>query len=28
MGFKPVKVIPGPEAISAVQETCKMDRPS
>jgi branched-chain amino acid transport system substrate-binding protein len=28
MGFKPVKVIPGPEAISPVQDSCKMDRPS
>ena len=28
MGFKPVKVIPGPEAISVVQESCKMDRQS
>lgn len=28
MGFKPVKVIAGPDAISAPQDTCKMDRPS
>jgi branched-chain amino acid transport system substrate-binding protein len=27
MGFKPVKVIPGPEAISAFQDSCKMERP-
>ncbi|MCO5065267.1 MAG: ABC transporter substrate-binding protein [Rhizobiaceae bacterium] len=27
MGFKPVKVIPGSEAISAVQDNCKMERP-
>lgn len=28
MGLKPVKVIPGAEAISAPQASCKMDRPS
>ncbi len=28
MGFKPVKVIAGPDAISAVQENCKMQRPA
>jgi branched-chain amino acid transport system substrate-binding protein len=27
MGFKPVKVIPGPQAISPVQDSCKMQRP-
>ena len=28
MGLKPVKVIAGPEAISATQASCKMERPS
>ena len=28
MGMKPIKVIPGPEAISPVQDSCKMQRPS
>ncbi len=27
MGFKPVQVIPGPQAISPVQASCKMQRP-
>ncbi len=28
MGFKPIKVIPGPSGVSAVQESCSMKRPS
>ena len=28
MGFKPVKLIPGPEGVNAVQESCNMKRPS
>jgi branched-chain amino acid transport system substrate-binding protein len=27
MGFKPIKVIAGPEAISPLQDNCKMERP-
>ena len=28
LGFKPVRIIPGPDAINPVQATCRMDRPS
>lgn len=28
MGFKPIKVIPGPEGVNAVQDSCKIKRPS
>lgn len=28
LGFKPVRVMPGPEAVNPVQASCKMDRPS
>jgi len=28
MGFKPIKVIPGPKGVNAVQDSCSMKRPS